>query len=94
MAFTRGIRVGVLVERRYRAQRQPMHLIDGLRSGVPVVNGRRAIGAVHNKVGDLADALQGLPTVEPRHRAHQTPISPPGTRGRKGADQFMSRSRP
>ena len=103
MALTRGIRVGVLVERRYRAQRQPAGLIDGLRHrgnevrvidpldvcevgadgwlagldvvvprgrslellslvacaerrGVPVVNGRRAIGAVHNKL-EMSAAL-------------------------------------
>jgi ribosomal protein S6--L-glutamate ligase len=109
MMFT-GIRVGVLVERRYRAQRQPAGLIDGLRlrgnevrvfdpldvceigadgwlagldvvvprgrslellslvacaerRGVPVVNGRQAIGAVHNKVEMSAVLIAGgIPT--------------------------------
>jgi ribosomal protein S6--L-glutamate ligase len=110
MVFTGGIRVGILVERRYRAQRQPAGLIAALRlrgnevrvidpfdlcevgadgwlagldivvprgrslellslvacaerGGVPVINGRRAIGSVHNKL-EMSAALiaAGIPT--------------------------------
>jgi ribosomal protein S6--L-glutamate ligase len=112
MVFTGGIRVGILVERRYRTQRQPAGLIDGLRlrgnevkvidpldvcevgvdgwlagldvvvprgrslellslvacaerRGVPVVNGRRAIAAVHNKL-EMSAALIAADIPTPR----------------------------